>query len=108
MTFRNCTLFNALQVGLVKPSSNSAEANDILDAIFNEVHDIYESTDGRGEFQPVVFNSYDEVDSRVKSHSYVDDMLCFVIGWNEFEPETHTFDLEIGYNYMWLPPSRLP
>ena len=51
LTFRNCTLYNALDVGLVQSNANSEEAeeaNAILDAIFNEINDIYMANNANG------------------------------------------------------------
>ena len=79
------------EIGLIKQdSSGGTEGYSVLEAVFKELADAYETsyagTSHIYKMNRKDFETNDDIDEYVSSFSYADHALCFAIGWQEFDP----------------------
>ena len=86
VTLPNCTAYNAMSIAIVQNSGSDAAAtlgNKALDEIADRMIDAYYKY-ANETLKKEYFDNNEEIDKKVRKTSYIDDPICFGIGWNAF------------------------
>ena len=107
---RNCTLMKSFGVGLIRDGTGGEDGDKVLTAIFDELNEAYQSAypDDDLELHARNYTSNKDIDDFVASKDYYGDALCFAIGWDKFDIDTHEFSVNLRWNYGSIPSTRLP
>ena len=54
------------------------------------------------------FDTSADLEDYVKSFSYSTEALCFALGWDEYDPATDTFAVDLRWNYGPILENRKP
>ena len=67
----------------MKPDgSEASEGNAALDNIFEKINEAYKGSNNGTELETVEFKDNKSLDNYVTSTDYVEQALCFALGWN--------------------------
>ena len=53
------------------------------------------------------YHSKDQIDKHIKSRTYVDEPICFAIGWNTYSPDTKEYNIDIRMDYSQTVPTSV-
>ena len=56
----------------------------------------------------VDFETNSEVNDYVEKFYYREEALCFVLGWDKYEPSEHKFAINLRWNFGDILNTRLP
>lgn len=108
ISLRSCSLYNDVLIGIIE-EDGADQANAVLHTIFDEINQAFASASTEGlQLYKKVFASRDEMNDYVRKKDYRERSMCFGIGWHEFDSVTHSYAIDMSYNFGDFYENRLP